>query len=48
MTEPNTKKIDNLLRSLLSGAQDRDADTPKRRERGAARFDKADVPLGAW
>mgnify|MGYP000647435431 CR=1 FL=1 len=48
MTEPNTTKIDNLLRSLLSGAQDRDADTPKRRERGAARFDKAYLGIVAY
>lgn len=48
MTEPNTTKIDNLLRSLLSGAQDRDADTPKRRERGAARFDKAYAEIIAY
>lgn len=44
----NTTKIDNLLRSLLSGAQDRDADTPKRRERGAARFDKAYIGIVAY
>lgn len=44
----NTTKIDNLLRSLLSGAQDRDADTPKRRERGAARFDKAYLGIVAY
>lgn len=48
MTELNTTKIDNLLRSLLSGAMDRDADTPKRREKGAARFDKAYLGIVAY
>lgn len=48
MTEPNTTKIDKLLIQLLSGATDRDADTPKRREKGAARFDKAYLGIVAY
>ena len=49
MTETtNTTKIDKLLIQLLSGATDRDADTPKRREKGAARFDKAYLGIVAY
>lgn len=48
MTGPNTTKIDKLLIQLLSGATDRDADTPKRREKGAARFDKAYAEIVAY
>lgn len=44
----NTTKIDKLLIQLLSGATDRDADTPKRREKGAARFDKAYLGIVAY
>lgn len=49
MTETtSTTKIDKLLIQLLSGATDRDADTPKRREKGAARFDKAYLGIVAY
>lgn len=49
MTETTkTTKIDTLLLRLLSGSQDRDADTPKRREKGAARFDKAYLGIVAY
>ena len=44
----NNSKITVLLRSLLSGATDRDADTLKRREKGAARFDKAYLGIVAY
>lgn len=46
-TTTNTKIV-RLLRTLLSGATDRDADTPKRREKGAARFDKAYIGIVAY
>lgn len=48
MTTTKTTKIDALLIQLLSGATDRDADTPKRREKGAARFDKAYLGIVAY
>jgi len=47
-TTTTTTKIDKLLTQLLSGATDRDADTPKRREKGAARFDKAYTGIVAY